>query len=294
LTYALLSQPAHGTVTNFNASTGTLTYTADPGFTGSDAFDYQVTGTGPQATPATTVSNPAPVNINVGVGSFDTGAVQVIGTSPNQVLVITPLPRTDHGTNKIEVAQIPDASATDGAVLQVEVNGELDSTMPALGDIDRIIVYGGRQANNDIVIDPSVQVATTIDGGHGLVNFLTGGGGPTREHGWFGTTTLIGGGGVNQLIGMAGHVRFKPSKATNIIFAGKPHRRTAQLNPIEPSGTFYKFVDGRLIPVAKVGPDPSGPKAVTVAKVSAHRSSAKVNPGGPIKKSAIQPLKPAG
>ena len=216
----------------------------------------------------------------------------MIGTAPNQVLVITPLPRTDHGTNKIEVAQIPDASATDGAVLQVEVNGELDATMPDLGNIDRIIVFGGRRANNDIVIDPSVQVATTIDGGHGLVNFLTGGGGPTREHGWFGTTTLIGGGGVNQLIGMAGHVHFKPSKATNIIFAGKPHRRTAQLNPIEPSGTFYKFVHGRLVPVATVGPDPSGP--TSVAKVSKLHSSAKVNPGGRIKTDALQPLKPAG
>jgi cyclophilin family peptidyl-prolyl cis-trans isomerase len=294
LTYSLLSQPAHGTVSDFNPSTGTLTYTADPGYTGPDNFYYQVTAVGPSAAPTpTTISNPGPVNINVGVGAFDTGAVQLIGTAPNQVLVITPVPRTDHGTNKIEVAQIPDASATDGAVLQVEVNGQLDTTMPALGDIDRIIVFGGRQANNDIVVDPSVQVATTIDGGHGLVNYLTGGGGPTREHGWFGTTTLIGGEGVNQLIGLAGHVRFKPSKATNIIFAGKPARRSAQLNPREPSGTFFKFVDGRLIPVAKVGPDPSSP-TTSVAKISEHHSSAKVNPGGPMKSSVNQPLKPAG
>ncbi len=227
LTYSLLSQPAHGTVSNFNASTGTLTYTADKGYSGPDNFQYQVSSVGPSTAPTpTAVSNPGTVSITVGIGTYNTGAVQLIGTAPDQVLVITPLPRTDRGTNKIEVAQVPDASATDGAVIQVEVNGQLDSTMPALGNIDRIIVFGGRRAKNDIVIDPSVQVATTIDGGHSLVNYLTGGSGPTREHGWFGTTTLIGGPGVNQLIGLAGHVRFKPSKATNVIYAGKPHRRS--------------------------------------------------------------------
>jgi len=291
LTYQQLSQPVHGTVTNFNASTGTFTYTANKGFVGTDAFQYQVTASGPlptAPTPATTVSNPGTVSINVGVGTFQTGAVQVIG----QALVITPLPRTDRGTNKIAVAQIPLSSAAGGAIIQVDVNGELDATMPAIGNLNRIIVFGGRQANNDIVIDPSVQLATTIDGGHGLVSYLTGGGGPTREHGWFGTTTLIGGAGVNQLIGLAGHVRFKPSNATNIIYAGKPHRRTALLNPVPPSGTFYKFTNGRLVPVAEVGPNTSSREPT--AKLPKHHSLAKVNPGGPMKTSVNQPLKPAG
>ena len=92
----------------------------------------------------------------------------------------------------------------------------------------------------------------TIDGGHGIVNHLTGGGGPTREHGWFGHTTLIGGPGPNQLIGLAGHVKFKPSKATNVIFAGEPHRRTALLNPLPPGGTFYKFVHGHLVAIVRL------------------------------------------
>jgi hypothetical protein len=121
--------------------------------------------------------------------------------------------------------------------------------MPAIGNLDRIIVFGGAKAKNDIVIDPSVKLDTTIDGGHGTVSYLTGGGGSTREHGWFGQSTLIGGPGPNQLIGLAGHVHFRPSKSTTIIFAGKPHRRTALLNPVPPSGTFYKFVKGRLVPI---------------------------------------------
>ena len=97
---------------------------------------------------------------------------------------------------------------------------------------------------------PQRELATTIDSGHGTVAFLTGGGGPTREHGWFGHTTLIGGPGPNQLIGLAGKVKFKPSKATDLIFAGKPRRRTALLNPLPPGGTYYKFVHGHLVPIS--------------------------------------------
>ena len=133
------------------------------------------------------------------------------------------------------------------------VNGQLDATQPGdRHDIDRIIVFGGKKAKNDIIIDPSVQLSTTIDGGHGLVSYLTGGGGPTREHGWFGHTTLIGGPGTNQLIGLAGHVRFKPTKATDADLRRRATRRTALLNPLPPGGTFYKFVKGRLVPVSVI------------------------------------------
>jgi cyclophilin family peptidyl-prolyl cis-trans isomerase len=248
LTYTILSQPTRGKISNFNASTGTFTYTPTAGFVGTDSLTYSVTATGPNTSAPPATSNPGRVTITVTTAPttpVETGAVRVIGTA----LVVTPVPRRDHGTNKIEVTQVPQASASGGAVIQVVVNGELDATQPAIGDLDRIIVFGGNKANNDIIIDPSVKLNTTIDGGHGLVNFLTGGGGSTREHGWFGETTLIGGPGTNQLIGLAGKVRFKPSKATNVIFAGIPHRRTLLLHPTPPGGTFYRFVHGRLVPI---------------------------------------------
>ena len=168
--------------------------------------------------------------------------------SSAQALVVQPPPKF-HGKNHIHIAQVPIASANGGAVIQVNINGELDSTQPGINDINRIIVFGGRTARNQIVVDPSVQLATTIDSGHGTVAFLTGGGGPTREHGWFGHTTLIGGPGANQLIGLAGKVKFKPSKETTLIFAGKPRRRTSQLNTLPPGGTYYKFVNGHLVPI---------------------------------------------
>jgi cyclophilin family peptidyl-prolyl cis-trans isomerase len=277
LSYALLTQPTHGTISDFDASTGTFTYTPDAGYLGTDTLNYQVTATGPQTTPATTVSNPGVVTIVV--GAEHTGFVQIIGNA----LVVQPPPQY-HGKNQIHVAQVPDASADGGAVIQVNINGVLDSTQPGISDINRIIVFGGRSARNQIVIDPSVKVATTIDSGHGTVAFLTGGGGPTREHGWFGHTTLIGGPGPNQLIGLAGKVKFKPSKATTIIFAGKPATRTALLNPRPPGGTFYKYVHGHLVPIPerflKGGDFKATLKNTKEAKAAA--DAAAVNPGGPM------------
>jgi cyclophilin family peptidyl-prolyl cis-trans isomerase len=245
LTYSIASQPVHGTISNFNASTGTFTYTPNPAFLGTDSITYNATATGPNTLAPAAVSNPGRVTITVVktvTTPVNTGAVQVIGPA----LVITPVPRRDHGKNKIEVAQVTSAA---GTVIQVVVNGQLDLTQPSIDNVDRIMVFGGSKAKNDIVIDPSVTLPTTIDSGHGLVSYLTGGTGSTREHGWFGHTTLIGGPGPNQLIGLAGRVRFKPSKASNVIFAGIPRRRTALLNPTPPGGTFFRFVHGRLVPV---------------------------------------------
>src|SRR5262249_26967224 len=90
LSYSLLSQPANGKVTNFNPSTGTLTYTPNAAFPAAAPFQHRVTARGPQTTPASTTSNPGTVTITVGAAPpVNTGAVRVVGT----VLVITPLPK---------------------------------------------------------------------------------------------------------------------------------------------------------------------------------------------------------
>jgi cyclophilin family peptidyl-prolyl cis-trans isomerase len=72
LTYTLISQPSHGTISHFNAATGAFVYTPDPGFTGTDSFHYQVQEFGPATQffgavgPATTtISNPGAVTITV-------------------------------------------------------------------------------------------------------------------------------------------------------------------------------------------------------------------------------------
>ncbi|MGO9471390.1 MAG: peptidylprolyl isomerase [Isosphaeraceae bacterium] len=65
LSYDLISQPSHGTISNFNAATGTLTYTPDPGYLGADTFQYVVTATGPNTSAAPATSNPATVTLAV-------------------------------------------------------------------------------------------------------------------------------------------------------------------------------------------------------------------------------------
>jgi len=247
LSYSLVSQPAHGTVTNFNSTTGTLTYTPNKNYVGSDSFHYVVNATGPGSVPAVAMSNPATVTLTI--GAVNTGAVRVVGTSPDEVLIVTPVPRRDRGTNTIDVVQVPSSSANGGSLIQVVVNGATDLVQPGTGDLLGIIVYGGNKAKNRIIIDPSVTVPAEIDGGHGYKNKLYGGSVETLEHGWFGHSVLIGGSGPNVLIGLAGHVKFKPSKATILAFAGVPHRRTSDLHPVPPGGTFYRYVKGHLVVV---------------------------------------------
>jgi hypothetical protein len=133
----------------------------------------------------------------------------------------------------------------------VTVNGVVDPTPVSDTSVDRIIVFGGKGARNSVTINSDVTLPATISGGQGIRNRLYGGGAETREHGWFGYTTMVGGAGPNQLIGLAGHVKFKPSKATTEAFTGVPRKRTSLLHAVPPGGTYYKYVKGKLVPVIK-------------------------------------------
>jgi cyclophilin family peptidyl-prolyl cis-trans isomerase len=65
LTYQLLTQPTHGTISQFNPTTGSLVYTPNAGYSGPDSFQYLVQATGPKAAPATTASHAATVSISI-------------------------------------------------------------------------------------------------------------------------------------------------------------------------------------------------------------------------------------
>jgi hypothetical protein len=59
LTYILQRPPAHGSLSGFNSSTGTVTYTPNSGYTGSDTFTYlarSVNGTSAGAVATMTVN----------------------------------------------------------------------------------------------------------------------------------------------------------------------------------------------------------------------------------------------
>jgi cyclophilin family peptidyl-prolyl cis-trans isomerase len=296
-TYALVNQPLHGTLSNFNASTGTVTYTPNPGFFGTDVFTYQgvLNGTGV----SNKTGNVAPVVINVTPQpAVNTGAVRVIGT----VLVVTPTPTPVHGPlNQIVVAETSNPQSPANQRLTVTINGNVDTTQPLASSITRIVVYGAK-AGDHTTIDPSVDptIAVTLDGGQGGQNVLQAGAGPTREHGWFGQNTLVGGTGPNQLVGRAGKVKFQPTATTNEIFAGNPHpgyshfhhyklRSRVTLTP--PGGTFYKFVNNKLVPV----PTPPAVKGRLLQQspsAPGSRAGAAVGPNGAAAATAPKPTPP--
>jgi cyclophilin family peptidyl-prolyl cis-trans isomerase len=252
LTYQLVSQPTHGTITNFNASTGTFTYTPNNNFRGADTFQYTVTSTGPNASPATLTSLPGLAEITT--GAENTGAVRII----HNVLVVDPVPRKGRVTNNIQVTAVP-AAMVRGQSILVTVNGIPDTTQPLSTDINQIVVFGSK-ARDNITVDPALTQPATLDGGHGGRNVVKGGGGATLEHGWFGHTVLVGGVGPNELIGRKGFVRFRPSSATTLVFAGIPKKREKDHRTISPSGTFYRYKHGHLVPVWSLG-SASAPKA---------------------------------
>jgi cyclophilin family peptidyl-prolyl cis-trans isomerase len=256
LNYTLVSQPTKGKITDFNVNTGTFTYTPNNGTEGTDTFQYNVTTFGAPNPGLTSAA--ATVTINLVHVPVDTGAVRVIGT----VLVVTPpASATVRQRNVINIVQSPNGTDPSQDKLQVFINDKLDIQQPLASNITRIVAYGSKGGDH-ITVDPSVDplISVTLDGGHGNrhSNVLQAGDGFTREHGWFGKTTLIGGGDSNQLIGHAGRVKFRPTDATDQIFAGMTgnFERLGRRHP--PTGTFYKRdKKGKLvaIPTPEIRPD---------------------------------------
>jgi cyclophilin family peptidyl-prolyl cis-trans isomerase/plastocyanin len=243
ITYNITTQPTNGTITNFNASTGTLTYTPTAGYIGPDSFAYSVTDPNSNMT-----SFPATVKLSI--NQANTGAVRFLndGNAANAsagVLIVTPPPRTDHGTNTIDVSQ------GNGTII-VAVNGVVDAMQPTVANTDRIIVYGSK-SNDQVRIDNSLTMPVTLDGGHGGVNVLQGGGGPTTEHGWFGTNSARQGSSSNYQIGANGHITFyKNTQGTSDqLFKGRflqyhgPSK--ARKLPKAATGTYYTFKGSKLV-----------------------------------------------
>lgn len=260
LTYTITSQPKLGTITSFDPATGKLTYTPKAGYQGNDFFSYAVTDSGDPGPALTSV----PATITLNVTSGNTNAVRLV----DGVLLVTPPPRTDGGTNVISVARA-------GNNVQVTVNGVTDQLSPAITAVDRIVVYGAK-ASDQITVANDLSIPATLNGGQGGRNILQAGGGPTRLHGWYGLNRMTGGPQNDALIGRTGHVVFRPSGGRDLLFAGqaRPGRKVnrpvqpgfnSAVRPLPPTGTFYRFVNNRLVPVPT--PKPSI-EPVNVRRVS--------------------------
>jgi len=96
LNYTLISLPSHGSVTNFNGSAGTFTYTPQAGYTGTDSFQYEVSATGPNASANQPTSNPA--TVSVGISSAPpVVSVQNVAVSTNKKHMVTQVDVTFSG-----------------------------------------------------------------------------------------------------------------------------------------------------------------------------------------------------
>ncbi|MDP6717260.1 MAG: Ig-like domain-containing protein, partial [Pirellulaceae bacterium] len=65
LTYSIVTLPVNGTITNFNSVTGSLVYTPDPNFNGSDTFEFRARDDALAGNPPNLFSDPATVTIDV-------------------------------------------------------------------------------------------------------------------------------------------------------------------------------------------------------------------------------------
>ena len=81
LTYAISTNPTHGTLSGFNASTGSVTYTPSAGYAGSDSFKFTVSN-------GTNTSSAATVTLTVAAGT-PTANGQSVTTNQDTAKAIT-------------------------------------------------------------------------------------------------------------------------------------------------------------------------------------------------------------
>lgn len=246
LQYTIVTSATRGTVSNFDASRGTFTYTPNPGSLGDDTLAFRVRDVGD---PTPNLDSEPAIQTLVVTGAAS-GAARVI----DRVLVVTPVPKpslVDRSKNTILVDQV-------GGVVRVTINGLVDAVMPNAADLDRIVVFGSKNSDA-IAVSQNVTLPTTLDGGHGGVNFLTAGAGPATEFGWFPKYNVLKGGPSNDtLTGRKGLVKFVKSGGNDTLFAGFPRTprqtqrpnlpgKTINTRLRTPGGTFYKFIGNTLV-----------------------------------------------
>ncbi len=105
LSFDIATQPAHGTVTITNQTSGAFTYTPTTGFIGQDSFTFTVSAAGAISTPATetvTINPPPPTTSNGSVTTTENqsvnGTLLASGTAPLSFSVVN---QPAHGTVKI-------------------------------------------------------------------------------------------------------------------------------------------------------------------------------------------------
>ena len=187
------------------------------------------------------------VGAAVGTGDPQWDRAMALADAGVDVIIVD----TAHAHNRLVLDMVAKVKAEVGERVQVVVNGVLDRTQPDASGLSQIIVHGSK-ANDRITVADSVTVPTTADGGLGGRNTVKVGGGFSLAHGWFGRTRLVAGEGPNRLVGRAGRVSFRANENTHWAFAGNARGRATNGETIKPTGTYYRFINGHLVPVLKI------------------------------------------
>ena len=91
LTFAITSQPSHGTLSGFNSATGAVTYTPDTGYEGEDSFTFTVTDDATAGAVAELTSAAGTVTLTVlGPNHLPVAVDDAYSTNEDRVLVVAP------------------------------------------------------------------------------------------------------------------------------------------------------------------------------------------------------------
>jgi cyclophilin family peptidyl-prolyl cis-trans isomerase len=107
LSYTPVSLPKEGTISNFNAATGSFTYTPNAGFSGTDSFEYVVTANGPNTSAPTATSNQAKVTIAVSSSLPPIVGIQHVALSQPRKNEVTAIQVTFSGPVNATQAETP-------------------------------------------------------------------------------------------------------------------------------------------------------------------------------------------
>ncbi|MBD0282350.1 MAG: cadherin-like domain-containing protein [Thermoleophilaceae bacterium] len=207
LTLSIASQPANGTLAPINQGRGTVTYTPNPGFRGTDSFTFRASDGAAQSEPATaaiTVGRPAPD----GDGAC---ANPIVGTPNGELL---------------------DGTAAGDLILGRDGDDRMfgrggDDCLD--GEAGRDRVFGG--AGEDQVDGGSGNDVAGGDGGADRVrgqrgrDRLSGDGGADRVRGGQGRDRLSGDGGRDGLYGDGGNDRVDATGGRDRAFGGTGNDR---------------------------------------------------------------------
>lgn len=185
LTFQIVAQPQHGTITNLNASTGSLQYTPTTGFLGTDSFTYQVLDNGGTANNGKNTSTIATFSLNVGAppptglalsAASDDGLFnddRVI-TNSNSVFNVAAQAGSTVKLVVNGVAQVTATETSPGQFTATLSRQNLrigDNTVAATSTVNGVTSSPGTPVT--VTYTPSYESIYTVPGGFGSSQFLT-------------------------------------------------------------------------------------------------------------------------